>query len=134
MKMLFLVPCVLFAFSAVAPAGELYICTDRHGVKTIASVPQKGMKCKREETFREPTPAEKDQREEAKKQSALAEKAKKAQDDCYEQVRSKHKEAVNAYCTSRKLPPDCVVPPEDIAKLDKYIQEANDRCARLSVQ
>jgi len=134
MRNFFLLFFVFYLSLNTVYAGEVYLCIDRHGVTTIADVPQKGMKCKLSETFREPTPQEMAQREEAKKQKAMAEKTRKAQDDCYEQVRKQKREAVNAYCSSRKLPADCAVPPEDMTKLDQYIKEANDRCARLSVQ
>jgi len=134
MRNFFLLFFVFYLSLNTVYAGEVYLCVDRQGVTTIADVPQKGMKCKMTETYRQPTGEEMAQREEEKKQRDVTEKAKKAQDDCYEQVRNKHKEAMNTYCTSRKLPADCVVPPEDMAKLDKYIQEANNRCAQSPVQ
>lgn len=134
MRNFFLLFFVFYLSLNTVYAGEVYLCVDRQGVTTIADVPQKGMKCKMTETYQAPKGEELSQREEERKQSAIAEKAKKAQEDCYEQVRNKYKEAMSTYCTSRKLPAECVLPADDMAKLDKYIQEANDRCAQFPVK
>lgn len=128
-----LVTCVFLALLSYAHAGELYICVDSHGVKTIASEPQKGMKCKLTETFSEPTPEEMAKRDATKKQNAAkAERNKKAIDDCYENVKQQYKKAVNERCQARKLPPDCSLPPNDMQKLEDAYQKANNKCAELS--
>jgi len=128
-----LVTCVFFSLLATAHAGELYICVDSHGVKTIASETQKGMKCKLTETFSEPTHEEMAKTDATKKQNAAkAQRNKKNLDDCYENVRKQLIEARNERCQARKLPPDCALPPDDMQKLEDAYQKANNKCAELS--
>jgi len=127
-----LVTCVFFSFLAYSHAGEIYICIDSHGVKTIASEPQKSLKCELAETFSDPTPQEMTKREETKKQKAMVEQNKKASDDCYENVKQQYKKAVNERCQARKLPQACSLPPEDMQTLEDAYQKANNKCAELS--
>lgn len=124
---------VLFFLSSSAFAGEIYICVDSHGVKTIASEKQKGMKCELTETFADPTPDDIAKRDAAKKQKAITEQNKKAIDDCYENVKQQYNESRNAICQAKKLPPDCSLSPEDSQKLEDVLQEAKQRCEKLSV-
>ena len=134
MERLLLVTCVFFSLFSYAHAGELYICVDSQGVKTIASEPQKGMKCKLTETFSEQTPEDVAKTEETKKQNAAkAERNKKNLDDCYENVRKQLREARNERCQARNLPPDCALPPEETQKMEDVYQKANNKCADLSV-
>jgi len=129
-----LVTCVFFSLLSYTHAGELYICVDSHGVKTIASEPQKGMKCKLTETFSEPTPDDVAKNEETKKQNAAkAERNKKNLDDCYENVKKQFREVRNERCQARKLAPDCTLPPEEAQKMEDVYQKANNKCAELSV-
>lgn len=133
MGRLLLVTCVFFSILSYAHAGELYICVDSHGVKTIASEPQKGMKCQLTETFTESTREDMAKNEEAKKQNAAkAERNKKNLGECYESVKKHYNEARNQRCQARNLPPDCTLPPEETQKMEDVYQKANNKCAELS--
>lgn len=134
MGRLLLVTCVFFSLFSYAHAGELYICVNSQGVKTIASEPQKGMKCKLTETFSEQTHEDIAKNEETKKQNAAkAERNKKNLDDCYEKVRKQLREVRDERCQARKLSPACTLPPEDAQKIEDAYQKANNKCAELSV-
>jgi hypothetical protein len=52
-KLLFITLSIIFAFTTLAQAGEIYKCIDHHGKPIITSSPQDGMKCELRESFEE---------------------------------------------------------------------------------
>ena len=67
---------IFLLFTHQTWAGELYICVDKNGNQTISSLPQEGMKCSLQDTFRDPSPEELLEKEAIKKQRTIEEKDK----------------------------------------------------------
>jgi len=126
-----LIPCVFFILIATAHAGELYICIDKSGRETISSLPQDGMKCILKETYRDPSPEERTEREDTEKKIAEElEKnaAKENVNKCIEGVNQLYRQAWDGRCRSMNRYYSCALPDEVVKQLDDQFEEEKNRC------
>lgn len=88
-RIFILTSCLIFALLTSAHAGELYTCIDRDGNSIITNSPQDGMKgCVLKDTYRDPTPKEREQASRERERLFREESRQAAQ---YEQKRAARK-------------------------------------------
>lgn len=89
MKKILLTIFIFFAFVSFANAGELYECVDRDGTPIITSTPTDGMKCIPKESYVEPSPEERLEKEKIERQHELAEQKTQAIETCKNKCKEK---------------------------------------------
>jgi len=134
----FLIPCIFFVLITTAHAGELYICTDKSGRVAITSLPQDGMKCVLKETFGDPSPEERAERENKEKETAeeaennsAQEKAKENLQKCFERANQQYRQSWDGRCRTLNRNFSCFLPAEITKQLEDQFEEEKERCLKL---